>query len=74
MKKKNKKRVISQILILLLMLACATVFTFSFIKIIEWYRDNRATESVIDQAQKDANLSENLLEFHQDGSSPGRFF
>ena len=59
MKKKNSKRVTSQILILLLMLACATVFTFSFIKIVEWYRDNRATESVIDQTQKDANLSEN---------------
>ena len=41
------------------MLACAAVFTFSFIKIVEWYRDNRATESVIDQTQKDANLSEN---------------
>ena len=56
-KSKLKNRILNAITLILIGF-CSAVFVFAFLNILDWYRDNQATEKVIQETQKDVKMTE----------------
>ena len=58
-KRSSAGRIIGNTLTLLTIGFCSAVFTFAVLNILDWYRDNRATNDVITSIQDSVKITEN---------------